>query len=237
MAVNPILSIRLLGGFQIANGQEPATNLERARLHELLAYLLLQRGRPIPCQHLAFLFWPDSSEKQARTNLRSLWYWLRQALPQADRCLATDDLTMQWLADAPCRLDVAVFENHLAQVQTAVDDNERLHYLEQVDLSRQGTYCLTPYLFMPTCTRMSVYLLGGFQVCYGETALSERFIPHLSRIAHLLVHGHGRLLTLFLTLYGLAVLRYISGTIVSFFISGQATGNQRAGNAAWPVAE
>jgi hypothetical protein len=86
---------------------------------------------------------------------------------------------------------------------------------------------------------MSVYLPGGFQVCYGETALSERFIPYLlqSRIAHLLAHGRGRLLTLFLTLYGLAVLRYISGAIVSFFISEQATGNQRAGNAAWPVAE
>ena len=108
----------------------------------------------------------------------------------------------------------------------------------QMDLSRQGTYCLTPCLFMPTCTRMSVYLLGGFQVCYGETALSERFVRRLqSRIAHLLVYGHGRLLAIFLTLYGLAVLPYIIGTIVSFFISGQATGNQRAGNAAWPVAE
>jgi hypothetical protein len=160
MAVNPILSIRLLGGFQIANGQEPATNLERARLQELLAYLLLHHGRPIPRQQ----------------------------------------------ADAPCRLDAAVSENHLAQVHTAVDDNERLHYLEQV--------------------------------CYGEAALSERFIPYLqSRIAHLITHGRGRLLTLFLTLYGLAVRRYISGAIVSAFISRQATGNQRAGNAAWPVAE
>jgi hypothetical protein len=58
-----------------------------------------------------------------------------------------------------------------------------------------------------------------------------------SRNAHLLVYDHGRLLALFLTLYGLAVLRYISGTIVSFFINRQATGDQRAGNAAWPVAE
>jgi hypothetical protein len=125
---------------------------------------------------------------------------------------------------------------------TGVQAMERKHpdngKTVQMDLSRQGAYCLTPYLFMPTCTKMSVYPLGGFQVYYGETALSERFIPRLqSRIAHLLVYGHGRLLAIFLTLYGLAVLRYISGAIVSFFISRQATGNQRAGNAAWPVAE
>ena len=36
----------------------------------LLAYLLFHRDTPQPRQHLAFLLWPDSSESQARTNLR-----------------------------------------------------------------------------------------------------------------------------------------------------------------------
>jgi DNA-binding SARP family transcriptional activator len=131
MIENPSLTIHLLGGFRLTAELEPVTGLERLRLQELLAYLLLHRDRPLPRQHLAFLFWPDSTEKQALTNLRNLWYRLRQTLPYADRCLAADDLTMQWLADAPCRLDVAVFEDHLGQAQTAVNDNERLHHLEQ----------------------------------------------------------------------------------------------------------
>jgi len=101
------LTIHLLGRFHIASGQDEVTGLDRARVQELLTYLLLQRGQPISRHQIAFLFWPDSSEKQALTNLRNLWYRLRQALPYADRCLATDDLTMQWRADAPCRLDVA----------------------------------------------------------------------------------------------------------------------------------
>lgn len=85
---------------------------------------------------------------------------------------------------------------------------------------------------------LSVYLPGRFWVQCGETALIERFIPRLqSRSAHFLVHGEGRLLALFLALYGLAVLRYISGAIASFFTCGQATGNQRAGSAAWRVIE
>jgi DNA-binding SARP family transcriptional activator len=69
----------LLGGFRITAGDQGVTSLEHARLQDLLAYLLLQRGRPVSRQQLASLFWPDSPENQARTNLRSLWHRLRLA--------------------------------------------------------------------------------------------------------------------------------------------------------------
>ena len=46
--------------------------LGSARAESLLAYLLLHREAPQPRQRLAFLLWPDSSEPQARTNLRHL---------------------------------------------------------------------------------------------------------------------------------------------------------------------
>jgi DNA-binding SARP family transcriptional activator len=131
MVATQILTIRLLGGFQIANGQEPATNLERVRLQELLAYLLLHRGRSISRQQLAFLFWPDSTEKQALTNLRNLWYLLRRALPAAERCLVAEETAVQWRTDIPCWLDVAEFETCLAQAQAADDPNERIARLEQ----------------------------------------------------------------------------------------------------------
>jgi DNA-binding SARP family transcriptional activator len=129
--VNQNLTICLLGSFQVANGQEPVTGLERARLQELLAYLLLHQGQPIPRQQLAFLFWPDSTEEQARTNLRNLWYLLRRALPAADRCLVAKEMAVQWRADAPCRLDVAEFENGLAQAQAARNPGEQIDHLEE----------------------------------------------------------------------------------------------------------
>jgi hypothetical protein len=44
--------------------------LGSARAESLLAYLLLHRDAAQPRQRLAFLLWPDSSEPQARTNLR-----------------------------------------------------------------------------------------------------------------------------------------------------------------------
>ena len=88
MTDSPLLTIHLLGSFRLTAVDQGAIGLDQARLQELLAYLLLHRGQRPPRQRLAFLFWPDSSEKQALTNLRNLWYRLRRA-------------------DAPCRLDVA----------------------------------------------------------------------------------------------------------------------------------
>ena len=63
----PFLTIQLLGSFQMARGGQPVVGMNQARLQELLAYLVLRRGRPVARSSLAFLFWPDSTEKQALT--------------------------------------------------------------------------------------------------------------------------------------------------------------------------
>ena len=82
-------------------------------------------------QHLAFLFWPDSTEEQARTNLRNLWHRLRRSLPDADRFLTADELALQWRADALCWLDVAEFETHLRQAESSNDVQKQVAHLEQ----------------------------------------------------------------------------------------------------------
>lgn len=61
------------------------------RLQSLLAYLVLYRHSPQPRQRLAFYFWADSGEAQARTNLRRELHHLRQALPDADRFLQLEE--------------------------------------------------------------------------------------------------------------------------------------------------
>jgi DNA-binding SARP family transcriptional activator len=85
----------------------------------LLAYLALHHHAPQPRQHLAFLFWPDSTEARARANLRNLIHRLRQALPQADQFLHTSDGTLQWQTAAPLTLDVADFEQAIAEADQA----------------------------------------------------------------------------------------------------------------------
>jgi predicted ATPase/DNA-binding SARP family transcriptional activator len=119
----PRLRISLLGGFCLTLDSAPVTSVSSARLQSLLAYLVLHRDAPQPRQQLAFLFWPGSSEAQARTNLRSLIHQLRQTLPQLDVFLCATVNTVQWRADAPFALDIAEFENALAQgaLQPAID--------------------------------------------------------------------------------------------------------------------
>lgn len=113
------LEIQLLGEFRLCYDNQPVTQLNTPRLQTLLAYLLLHRGAPQSRQQIAYLFWPDSSDSQARTNLRNTIFQLRNTLPTADRYLQVDSQTIQWRGDGPFTLDVAEFEAALQEAQEA----------------------------------------------------------------------------------------------------------------------
>jgi DNA-binding SARP family transcriptional activator len=118
------LCVQLLGEFDVTHGRERLDTLTSPRLQSFLAYLLLHRGAPQSRQHIAFLFWPDSTDSQARTNLRKALYDLRQALPEADTFVDADDHTVRWRVDAPLVLDVAAFEEALAESEQAARDDD-----------------------------------------------------------------------------------------------------------------
>ena len=116
----PELRIQLLGDFRLSDGDQLLTTVNTSRLQALLAYLMLHRDNPQSRRHLAFLFWPDTTEAQALTNLRNLLHKLRQALPDPDRFFAADVHDVLWRLDAPSTLDVAEFDA-LAQSTTRAD--------------------------------------------------------------------------------------------------------------------
>ncbi|MEZ4835826.1 MAG: bacterial transcriptional activator domain-containing protein [Caldilineaceae bacterium] len=114
------LLINLLGEFRIEYEGNSLAAFSADRLQSLLAYLLLHRSAPQPRHHLAFQLWPDSSESQARTNLRNLLHNLRNNLPDAETFLDITNMTLQWRGDAPCRLDIEDF----AQARAAAAEAE-----------------------------------------------------------------------------------------------------------------
>src|SRR5512133_3571041 len=114
MTATAALRIRLLGELDLRLDGRPLPPLESARAESLLAYLLLHREAPQSRQRLAFLLWPDSTEPQARTNLRHVLHNLRQALPDLDRFLQVTPRTLRWRPDGPSWLDVAAFRAVLA---------------------------------------------------------------------------------------------------------------------------
>lgn len=124
------LTITLFGEFSLTPNDKLPVGFAGDRPISLLAYLLLHRRTAVSRQHLAFTLWPDSSDSQARANLRNLLFTLRQTLPQADSYLVSDSMTLWWRPEADFSLDVADFEDALAAAGTAASPADRVFYLE-----------------------------------------------------------------------------------------------------------
>ena len=93
----------------------------------MLTLLILQRQAPLRRQQIAFQFWPESSERQAQTNLRQALFNLRRALPDPDAYLQVDATAVRWRPDAPATIDVVVFDAAAAEAdrRTTRDALER----------------------------------------------------------------------------------------------------------------
>jgi len=120
------LRVELFGRFSVTCAGAPLTTLRTARLQALFAYLVLNRSSSLLRSHLAYQFWPDTREAQARTNLRNLVHLLRQAWPDFDRFVHTDAQTLQWRATASFTLDVLEFEQWLAPTASSSPTREQL---------------------------------------------------------------------------------------------------------------
>src|SRR6266700_3234884 len=167
----PTLHIRLLGDFSLIYDDRQVTSLNTTRLRSLLAYLVLHRDVPQQRQHLAFLFWPDATEAQARNNLRQLLHQLPQALPDALHFLSADTHQLHWHPVTPFHLDVAAFEQALTLADSATQRNDQ-HALQDALEQADGLY--------------RGDLLPG---CYDEWILPERDRlrqRHLQVLEHLL---------------------------------------------------
>src|SRR5947208_14435112 len=106
----PTLHLRLLGDFSLRYNDQQVTNLNTTRLRSLLTYLVLHRDIPQQRQHLAFLFWPDATEAQARNNLRQLLHQLPQSFPDVEHFRAADTHMLDWQPVPPYLLDVSQFD-------------------------------------------------------------------------------------------------------------------------------
>lgn len=152
----PTLHIRLLGAFRLTYGDEPVAGVTTPRLQSLLAYLIVHRDSPQLRQQLAFLFWPDSSEAQARNNLRQAIHGLRLALPFFDAFILADSHALQWRPDAPFILDVAEFDLAL----TLADQAER-----QLDAATQR---------VALARAVGAYTADLLPSCYDDWIAPER---------------------------------------------------------------
>jgi DNA-binding SARP family transcriptional activator len=116
------LEISLLGERVIRN----ATGTIRTRSSRTLAmvaFLVIHADSPQSRQRIAALFWPDSTDEQALTNLRRELHHLRHALGD-ERALVVNARDLCWQDTQTCRVDVRTFTvEHAAAVADASAGN------------------------------------------------------------------------------------------------------------------
>jgi DNA-binding SARP family transcriptional activator len=96
-----------------------------SRTFALVAFLVAHAGPPQARQPIAGLFWPESTDAQALTNLRRELHQLRQVLGDEPSLVVTSrDLC--WRDTETCHVDVRIFdiEREAALAAAAADDGE-----------------------------------------------------------------------------------------------------------------
>lgn len=101
-----VLTFRLMGQFAVSVNGLVDDRLRAARLQSLLGYLALFGEAPLSRQRLAFLYWPETNETQARTNLRRLLFQIRHDHPMLAQCLRTSGGRLAWGAEVRVCADV-----------------------------------------------------------------------------------------------------------------------------------
>ena len=116
------LKITLLGAPQVELDGTPVTGFA-TRKAEALFYYLAVTGRMHTRDALAALFWPDTSDRRAKKNLRDLLFNLRQLL--GDYLIITRN-TLAFAHDRPYWLDVEQLRTQVKQA-TSSAGLEALH--------------------------------------------------------------------------------------------------------------
>lgn len=119
-----MMRVSLLGEQSIVDVATGTVRTRSSRSVALVAFLVAHAAAPQPRQHIAGLFWPDSTDAQALTNLRRELHHLRHVLGDEPSLVVTaKDLC--WRDTDTCRVDVRTFgiEREAALAAVANDDS------------------------------------------------------------------------------------------------------------------
>jgi DNA-binding SARP family transcriptional activator/tetratricopeptide (TPR) repeat protein len=119
-----MLQVSVLGE-QAITDDGAGVQVHSSRAVALVAFLAAHAGAPQPRQRIAGMFWPDSTDAQALTNLRRELHYLRQVLGD-ERSLVVTPRDLCWRDSETCRVDLRVFdrERQAALAATAAGDDE-----------------------------------------------------------------------------------------------------------------
>ena len=113
-----MLRISVLGEQVVEDLGTGDVRARSSRSVALVGYLAFHGGTPQSRQLMAGLFWPDSGDAQALTNLRRELHLLRRVLA-GDASLAVTASDLCWRDTGTCQVDLRVVRSKRAQAQEA----------------------------------------------------------------------------------------------------------------------
>jgi DNA-binding SARP family transcriptional activator/tetratricopeptide (TPR) repeat protein len=118
-----MLSVSLLGEQAIIDDASGAVRTRSSRAVALIAYLVAHAGAPQTRQRISLLFWPDSTDAQALTNLRRELHHLRQVLGDQPSLVVTST-DLSWCDTATSKVDLRTFQTERALALAAAADGD-----------------------------------------------------------------------------------------------------------------
>lgn len=130
------LQVTMLGNFTVRLGARSISDTDnRARkIWPLLAYLLLNRQRPIPQDEIIDLLWPDSANPDSvvKTTLHRLRTMLNALGNQLGyKMIISENGTYTWNRQYTVKLDIEEFDHLLAKAANTDDSAQQLKLYRQ----------------------------------------------------------------------------------------------------------
>jgi DNA-binding SARP family transcriptional activator len=131
--------------------------------------------------HLAGVFWPDSGEAQARTNLRRELHNLRLILGR-DASLVVEPMALTWCDSPSCRVDVRVFESERRAAWSLRSAGDTAGFLARAEAAI-GEYRgeLMPGSYDDWVLEEREVLLGS---CHTPNGCGRQFSSMAANVAH-----------------------------------------------------
>ncbi|HEX2319848.1 MAG TPA: AAA family ATPase [Streptosporangiaceae bacterium] len=113
-----MLQVCVLGEQSITDERTAIVRIRSSRTVALLGFLAAHPGSPQARQRIAGLFWPESADGQALTNLRRELHNLRQVMGD-EQSLVVSPRDLCWRDSPTCRVDLRVFDSERKAAQGA----------------------------------------------------------------------------------------------------------------------
>ncbi|WP_232667095.1 BBE domain-containing protein [Pseudonocardia sp. TRM90224] len=118
-----MIVVVLLGDQSLTDGGPGAVSTRSTHTAALVGFLAVHAGAAQSRQRIAALFWPDSSDAQALTNLRRELHLLRQVL-RDDPALVVASRDLCWQDSPTCEVDVSAFMREREAAVAGVENGD-----------------------------------------------------------------------------------------------------------------